>query len=282
MRTLALVIAALALVACARTHPHATTHAALAGNPYAAATERLWAEWTPLARFPANADYNASLSVAREAVRDWDDAFRDPEELLTPELRAALIERLAQHAAVRTQRTPDAYLTLAEREPPSVWLDIDESCLHSSWQTIFNEPPPRGSSRPHLKRVWDEAMNKRGGRFRAIGAGAWSADIAVRRSTDGQHWDEWMDEHDSPYETIFWRGQYALSCFAEFRAPQRPIHDVIAAHGSALAAECLVRVQTVNGVHALWNSQWHYDPHASAWVCDGMFSYSVSRTPIFN
>ncbi len=282
MRTLCFVLLSLTLAACARTYPHATTHSALADNPYAATTERLWAEWTPLARFSADADYEASLALARGAIRAWDDPFRDPEELLTPELRAALLERLAQHAAVRTQRTPDAYLALAEREPPSVWLDIDKSCLHGSWQAAFNEPPPEGSSRPHLKRVWEEAMNRRGGRFTAIGAGVWSADIAVRRSTDGQHWADWMAEHESPYETIFWRGQYALSCFAEFRAPRRTIHDVIKDHGAAIAVECLVRVQTKNGVHALWNSQWHYNPDINKWVCDGMFSHSVSRTPIFN
>ncbi len=277
----------LTLTACAPYYPSAVTSPALINNRYAALTEQLWIDWTPLASFPSTTDYNKNLAAARHAIESWSGPFgadfiRDPDSLLTPQLRAALLERLAQHAAVRAMRSPKAYLNLAENEPPSVWLDIDESCFHGSYEKLFNEPPPTGSSRPHFERTWEYAINKRGGRFTAIGTGEWSADIAVQHTTDGQHWADWMDEHDWAYEAVFWRGQYSLSCFAEFRAPQRTIHDVIEGHGSAIAVECLVRVQTANGVHALWNSQWHYDPDAQTWVVDSMAPYYVTQTPIFN
>jgi len=286
MKSLLLASLALPLGACAARYPLATTTPALVGSPYAAATERLWAELTPLARFPSDDDYDANLAAARAAVAAWknpfespEGVFRDPEGVLTPDLRAALLDRIAEHAAVRSMRTPDAYRALIQREPAGVWLDVETFCMYRAWKRHFHETPPVGASEPYLDQVWD-LMVEMGGRFDAIGAGAWSADLRARASTDGRHWDDWMREHEWGYETVFWSGQSALSCFAQFRAPARTIHDVIADHESAIAVDCLVRVQAENGVHAIWHTEWHYDPDAGEWLLDSSLPNYVTTTPM--
>jgi len=281
MRMALVVALALAVLGCTGGHPGVREPHALIETPRAVATEAVWVELTPLAEFPSDSDYGANLAAAQRAARAWSEPFRDPEGVLTPAMRESLLEQLAAHAAVRAQRTPDAYLALAEREPPTEWLDVRESCFAGSYEELFGEPAPGVSSRPHFERAWDRAMNGLGGRFEAIGAGAWSADLAARRSTDGQHWAPWIDERDDPYEHVFWSGQFARSCFAQFRAPRRTLRDVIDAQGSAVVAECLVRVRAANGVHALWQSSWHFDPEAGVWVVGTMNTYSVRATPIF-
>jgi len=282
MKLFALSLLPFALIACRGTPPVPAPFANLAANPAALELEQRWIDETPLARFPSATDVDANLRAARRAAFAWNDPFRDPAGLLTPDLRQQLLDRLAEHAAVRSLRSPDAYLSLADREPPSVWQEIEDSCFHDSYEQVMNEPPPTGSSRAVFEDVWNVAMNDLGGRFTALGTGASSASLRVHRTNDGQHWAPWMHEYATAEETAFWAGPFARSCFAVLRLPERSIHDVIAVHGSAIAAECLVRVRTASGVHAIWMSEWHYDPDASTWIASRMLPYSVRPVPIFN
>lgn len=216
----------------------------------------------------------AAGSAAQAPLKSmWSDRTDDPRGLLSPEAREALLATLAEHAEMRSKRSPKPYLHLAGREAEHYrWRSGREdlapvaSGMH---QVAFGQEPETWDAKILLRRLWEHWSDEKGHRFERIAVGEDGALILIRRARTDQRMDDMRNSEGRIYDGESWYGPATFPA-RTFRVPRRSLAEVLQGRSSTLRAFCHILVETADDRLLLWVSHWYWDPDAEAWLCEHM------------
>ncbi|RMH30082.1 MAG: hypothetical protein D6693_01265 [Planctomycetota bacterium] len=221
-------------------------------------------------------------------VKAWQPSIHDPDQVLTPAQRDALLTKLAEYVRVRSLSTPDAYFSLAAREPNLVWHKPDAPYIEGHDQRPFREaigwlyeyygegPVDPDADTPKLLRdLWPSMMGTYGQRIAEVGVGERGAAIIVmrsrlpQRSTNGGFAEPYASQHGLTVDR--WIG-YGTSWARPFRTPVRTSDDVLEERGivTLAAAHIIVRLASSPDHLFVWGVYCFLDPETDQWQVELM------------
>jgi len=212
-------------------------------------------------------------AAQRSLASAWSDRIDDPRGLLSPVMREAILSRLAEHAMMRSKRSPEPYLQLARREAKHYrWRSGREELApvaRGMYQVSFGREPETWDAKTLLRRLWERWSDEEGHRFERIAIGEDGALIIIRKARTDQRMDDLRNSEGNIYDGQFWYGPASFRA-RTFRVPRRSLGEVLQGRSSTMRVFCHIIVETADDRLLRWTSHWYWDPDSDVWLCEHM------------
>lgn len=185
----------------------------------------------------------------------------------TSELTAVLSRQLRARAAA----SADEYMSLAASEESKYrWVgptDIEWRTLEPRLRYVTESSDiDRTRQRDMLRRVVTHAIEQDKTRLVGVGTGTSGGVVRFDRISHASQMGKDLLASGVPEDLyLSWLG-VPTSGGGRFRKPIRSVEEILDKHGSTIAAECVMVVQTERGDRFVIQSKWYWDPSSRGWL----------------